>query len=117
MWGDVLGSAIGLFDGRMGPSSTNFGSFSHSVWRGEWYVESPTTWVETSSKVRQVDIEFVAGSAWSERPPGEGLDIDLQRQWDETVATFTRPRADRLRSSGRRRHCTAASRDGVQNAE
>ncbi len=75
----------------MGPSSTNFGSFSHSVWRGEWYVESPTTWVETSSKVRRVDIEFVAGSAWSERPPGEGLDIDLQRQWDETVATFTRP--------------------------
>ena len=43
MWGDVLGSAISLFDGRMGPSSTNFGSFSHSVWRGEWYVESPTT--------------------------------------------------------------------------
>ena len=90
MWGDVLGSAISLFDGRMG-SSTNAGSYSHLVRRGEWYVESPMTWVDRSSRVRRVDINFAAGGAWSERPPGEGLDIDLQRQWDEDFTTFTRP--------------------------
>ena len=89
-WGDVRGSAISLFDARIA-NTTHFRSSSHSVWQGDWYVDSPTTWVDMSSKVRRVDMNFAAATGWSERPPGHGLDIDLQRQWDETVTTFTRP--------------------------
>lgn len=91
MWGKVPGSAVSLFDAVRASQSTEFYSHSHSVWRGEWCVESPGTWVDASSKVEGVDINFAAASAWSERTPGEGLDIDLQRQWDNTLTTFTRP--------------------------
>ena len=92
MWGAVPDSAISLFDAIQTSHSTDLlRSYSHSVWRGEWYVDSPTTWVDASSKVRRIDIEFAAGGAWSERQPGEGRDIDLQGQWDETRTTFTRP--------------------------
>ena len=89
-WGDVPGSAISLFDARRA-YTTHFGSFSHSVWRGDWYVDSPAAWVDASSKVRRVDMNFAATAGWSERPPGQGLDIDLQRQWNEALTTFTRP--------------------------
>ena len=95
MWGKVPGSAISLFDGRMGPASTEYGScgsYSHSVWRGGWYVDSPTTWVDNSSKVKRIDIEFAAAAAWSERPPGQGLDINFHRQWDDALTTFVRPK-------------------------
>ncbi|MCE2527386.1 MAG: hypothetical protein J4G00_07630 [Actinomycetia bacterium] len=36
-------------------------------------------------------MNFAAAAGWSERPPGHGVDIDLQMQWDEAVTTFTRP--------------------------
>ena len=91
MWGKVPGSAISLFDAVRASQTTEFYSHSHSVWRGGWFVESPSAWVDLSSKVQRVDINFAAGSAWSERTPGEGRDIDLQRQWDGSCTTFVRP--------------------------
>lgn len=91
MWGKVPGSAVSLFDAVRAHQTTEFYSHTHSVWDGGWYVESPTTWVDTSDKVERVDINLAAGSAWSERTPGEGRDIDLQRQWDNTLTTFVRP--------------------------
>ena len=92
MWGSVPTSSISLFDAIQTSRSTDFpGSYEHSTWRGGWYVDSPTAWVDTSSKIRRVDIEFAAGGGWSERPPGEGLDLDLQRQWDEERTTFGWP--------------------------
>ena len=90
MWGDVPGSAISLFDAIRTSHSTDY-SHSYSVWHGEWYVDSPTTWVDASRKVRPVNVAFAALAAWSERQPGLGLEIDLQGQWDETRTTFTRP--------------------------
>ena len=91
MWGDVPGSAISLFDATRTSETTDFYSRSHSVWHGEWYVDSPTTWFDASSKARRVNVAFAALAAWSERQPGLGLEIDLQGQWDETRTTFTRP--------------------------
>lgn len=91
MWGKVPGSAISLFDAARTDHSTDLSSHLHCVWRGSWYVDSPTTWVDLSTSVEGVYIEFAAAGPWSEKTPGEGRRIDLLGQWDEGFNTFTRP--------------------------
>ena len=91
MWGKTQGSTLSLFDATFTDGITDSLTYAHNVWRGPWYVDSPSDWFIGSDRVEHIYIEIAAAVPWSDMPPGKGRKHNLHMQWDHEEGVFKRP--------------------------